>query len=446
MAFSAKLQGVLKSIQSTQGKDIIINLIDKPKDYPLLCSTQSLGLDEALGGGWAKGRIIEVSGPESSGKTTLSLHAIINVQKQGKVAAFIDVEQAFDHMYFEALGGNLTDLIFIQPDSGEQALNSMEMLAESGEVALIVLDSTNALVPQAELDGASGDLKVGLMARLLGQHLRKVNISVKNGVTLFYISQIREKIGIMFGDPRVIGVGNAMKFYASQRVMFSKMETLKIGEEAVGNKTKAKVTKNKVAPPFKEAIFTIVFGQGVSQDSEIVAACLAKGILIKDTQGVKVNFDTPIWSKESAIESTETKTTDILKEPIFTELYYEINQRLNLDLGKITQEEFDAVMNPIYETFKVQNEQFEALNELITLASNKSNHVLAINYLIDALCIRPLDKKAQKRFKDMEDRLEKRVIKGEVINWKVELTDDTSTGPYDLDVKEKYTHFKAQLS
>lgn len=449
MALSAKLQGVLKNIRDTQGKDVIIDLVNKPKEYPLLCSTQSLGLDDALGGGWAKGRIIEVSGPESSGKTTLSLHAMINLQKQGKVVGFIDAEQSFDNVYFEALGGSLEPdkLIFIQPDSAEQAYNSIEMLAESGEVALIVIDSTNALTPQAELDGEAGDLKVGLAARLLGQHLRKVNRTVKNGVTLFYISQIREKIGIMFGDPRVIGVGNSLKFYASQRVMFSKMETIKVGEESVANKTKAKVIKNKVAPPFKEAIFSIVFGKGVSQDSEIIASCLSKGILFKDGQGVKLGFKTPLWG-ESAIDTTESKTEILLKSSEFTDLNYEIGLRLDLNLNKITQEDFNILMEPIYKNYEEVNRQFDIYNKESALASGKSLYIKCLYYSILGLSLRPFDKALQTKVKQMEKKLEDKAIKGESIEWNIEILIEQENNLESklelVDVKELYESYKAE--
>lgn len=443
MALSSKLQSALKQIQTTQGKDIVIDLVNKPADYPLLCSTHSLGLDEALGGGWAKGRIIEVSGPESSGKTTLALHAIINIQKMGKVAAFIDYEQAFDKAYFEALGGNCSPdkLIFIQPDNAEQGLNAVETLAETGEVALIVVDSTNAAVPKAELDGEAGDLKVGLAARLWSQHLRKVNPTVKNGVTLFYISQMREKIGVMFGDPRVIGVGSAMKYYASQRVTFQKIETLKNGDEAIANKTKAKVIKNKVAPPFKEAIFSIVFGKGVSQDSELVSACLTKGVLIKDGQGVKLGFKTPLWG-DGPIETTEAKTEMVLGDPSFNDLKYEIELKLNVVLGKETEENYNELMKPIHEAYAEANAQFEQFVTKANEASGKSLHMVCLYYCLKGLEMRD-DKKLQAKLKQMEVALEKKAMSGTSIDWSIDIQEENGSF-IQVDVRTMYDNYKNQ--
>lgn len=404
MAYSEKLKSVLSQIKKTQGAEILIDLETKNTDYPLLCSTGSLGLDIALGGGWAKGRIIEVYGPESSGKTTAALHAIVNIQKSGRVAAFIDAEQSFDITYFKALGGDIGTLIFAQPDNAEQVFNIVEALAESGEVALIVIDSTNTLVPKSELEGESGDLKVGLIARLLGQHLRKVLPSVKNGTTLFFISQIRQKIGVIYGSDQVVGVGNAMKFACSQRVEFRKIESIKDGEDIIANLTKATVKKNKVAPPFKEAYFNIIFGEGISQDSEIIDVCLGYEILKKTGAGVILGYESILYGN-GAIDSTEAKTVEALKTPAFASLYKEIKGKLDLHLEKITQSDFDLMMAPLYEVAKEDNELFQEYWKRASTWSGKSKYLQSKYYSELALEIRPTDKASLKKLNDMKAKL-----------------------------------------
>jgi recombination protein RecA len=277
------LQLTIEKIEKTYGKGTIMKMGDSAGESIEVISTGSLTLDLALGvGGYPKGRIVEIYGPESSGKTTLALHAIANVQKNGGIAAFVDAEHAFDRFYAQKLGVDIGNLLISQPDNGEQALEIVENLIRSGAIDIIVIDSVAALTPRSEIEGEMGDSVMGLQARLMSQALRKLTGTIsKTGACCVFINQLREKIGVMFGNPETTTGGNALKFYASVRLDIRRIGQLKDGETVIGNRTRVKVVKNKVCPPFGLAEFDILYGEGVSKVGEIVDLGVEKNVIKK---------------------------------------------------------------------------------------------------------------------------------------------------------------------
>jgi len=277
------LEETIKQIEKQYGKGSVMRLGDRANVDVDAISSGSIAIDAALGvGGYPKGRIVEIYGPESSGKTTLALHAIAEVQKRGGRAAFIDAENAIDPRYAKALGVNIEELVLSQPDSGEQALEITEMLIKSGAIDLVVIDSVAALVPQAELDGEMSDAHVGLQARLMSKAMRKLaGVMNRSECTAIFINQLREKIGVMFGNPETTAGGKALKFYASIRIDIRRGEAIKNGVEVIGNKVTVKVVKNKVAPPFKIAIIDIMYGTGISRIGELIDLSVENEIIQK---------------------------------------------------------------------------------------------------------------------------------------------------------------------
>jgi recombination protein RecA len=297
------LAAALGQIEKQFGKGSVMRLGEATENYDIeAVSTGSLGLDIALGvGGLPRGRVVEIYGPESSGKTTLTLQVIAEAQRAGGTAAFVDAEHALDPVYAAKLGVNVQDLLVSQPDTGEQALEITDMLVRSGAVDIVVVDSVAALTPKAEIEGEMGDAHVGLQARLMSQALRKLTGNIKRSNTIvIFINQIRMKIGVMFGNPETTTGGNALKFYASVRLDIRRIGALKNGEEVIGNQTRVKVVKNKVAPPFREAEFEILYGQGISRNGEVIDIGVAQGFVEKSGSWFSYNGERIGQGKENA--------------------------------------------------------------------------------------------------------------------------------------------------
>lgn len=304
----------LETIEKQFGKGSIMKLGEAHKVQVECIPTGSISLDLALGGGIPKGRIIEIYGPESSGKTTLTLHAIAEIQKQGGTAAFIDAEHALDPAYAERIGVDTTNLLLSQPDNGEQALEITETLVRSNAVDLIVVDSVAALVPRAEIEGDMGDSHMGLQARLMSQALRKLTgVINKSKATVIFINQIRMKIGVMFGNPETTTGGNALKFYASVRMDIRRIGQIKQGDSVLGNRTRVKVVKNKIAPPFREAEFDIMYNQGISRSGDVLDLAAERGVVEKSGAWYAYN-DTKIGQGREATKKYLEDNPKVLEE------------------------------------------------------------------------------------------------------------------------------------
>lgn len=328
------LESALAEIDKEFGKGAIMRLGEENRPPVEVIPTGSITLDAALGiGGLPRGRIIEIYGPESSGKTTLTLHAIANAQRGGGIAAFIDAEHALDPVYAQKLGVNIDELLVSQPDTGEQALEIADMLIRSGAVDLVVIDSVAALVPAAELEGDMGDSHVGLQARLMSQALRKLTGGLNNTkTTCIFINQLREKVGVFFGSPETTAGGKALKFYASVRLDIRRVQTLKDGQNAVGNRTRVKVVKNKMAPPFKQAEFDIIYGEGISREGSLIDLGVEEGIIKKSGAWFTYNGDQLGQGMEKARNFLKTN------EAVATE----IEQKILIKLGIIADPDASA--------------------------------------------------------------------------------------------------------
>lgn len=321
------LDMALRQIERQFGKGSIMKLGEEETEKIAAISSGSLALDAALGvGGYPRGRIVEIYGPESSGKTTVALHAIAEAQKNGGHAAFIDAEHALDPNYARALGVNIEELLLSQPDTGEQALEIAEALVRSGAIDIVVIDSVAALVPKAEIEGEMGDSHVGLQARLMSQALRKLSGAInKSNTTAIFINQIREKVGVMFGNPETTPGGRALKFYSSVRLEVRRAESLKQGNELVGNKTRLKIVKNKVAPPFKEAMVDIMYGKGISKEGEILDIGSNLDIITKSGSWYSYKEERLGQGRENA------KQYLLENEHVMKEVHHEIRKHFGLE-------------------------------------------------------------------------------------------------------------------
>ena len=333
------LQAAMSKIEKDFGKGSIMRMGDEKIENVDVIPTGSIGLNAALGvGGYPRGRIIEIYGPESSGKTTLAIHAIAEAQRMGGIAAFIDAEHAFDRFYAEKLGVDINNLYISQPDNGEQALEIADQLIRSSAIDIIVIDSVAALTPKKEIEGDMGESAVGLHARLMSQALRKLTSTIaKTNTTCIFINQLREKIGVMFGNPETTTGGRALKFYSSVRMDVRRTETIKQGAEAVGNHVRVKIVKNKVAPPFKEAEFDIMFGKGISREGDLIDLAVREDIVEKSGAWFAYNGSKIGQGRENA-------KNYLADNP---EILAEIDHKLRVKLGLIAEEAADAAASGV---------------------------------------------------------------------------------------------------
>ena len=338
----AALDAALKKIEKNFGKGAVMRMGEKADTQISTVPTGSLALDAAIGvGGYPRGRIIEIYGPESSGKTTVALHMVAEVQKHGGIAGFIDAEHALDPVYAKNIGVDIDNLYISQPDNGEQALEITEMMVRSGAVDIIIVDSVAALVPKAEIDGDMGDSHVGLQARLMSQALRKLTAIVsKSNCIVIFINQLREKVGVMFGNPETTTGGRALKFYSSIRMDVRRIEALKQGGEVVGNRTRVKVVKNKVAPPFREAEFDIMFGKGISREGDILDLAANENIVVKSGAWYAYN--------DAKIGQGRENAKQYLKENplVFLEIEQKVREKYNLVPGSGELPDQESEQNP----------------------------------------------------------------------------------------------------
>ncbi|WP_009633467.1 recombinase RecA [Synechocystis sp. PCC 7509] len=343
---------VLTQIERSFGKGAIMRLGDATRMKVETISSGALTLDLALGGGLPKGRVIEIYGPESSGKTTLALHALAEVQRNGGVAAFVDAEHALDPTYAAALGVDIANLLVSQPDTGESALEIVDQLVRSAAVDIVVIDSVAALVPRAEIEGEMGDVHVGLQARLMSQALRKITGNIgKSGCTVIFLNQLRLKIGVTYGSPETTTGGNALKFYASVRLDIRRIQTLKKGTDEFGNRVKVKVAKNKVAPPFRIAEFDIIFGKGISTLGCIVDLAEETGVIVRKGAWYSYNGENISQGRDNAIKYLEEKPeiAEIVQQQV----------RQKLEMGAVVSANSVAVVNeddPVDEVDELDNE------------------------------------------------------------------------------------------
>jgi recombination protein RecA len=322
------LQLTLDKIEKAYGKGTVMKLGDQPIENMEFIPTGSIGLDNALGiGGLPRGRVIEIYGPEASGKTTLAIHAIAQAQKAGGLAAFIDAEHAFDSFYAKKLGVDVENLYVSQPDNGEQALEITENLIRSGAIDIIVIDSVAALTPKSEIEGEMGDSKMGLQARLMSQALRKLTATIsKTGCTCIFINQLRDKIGVMFGNPETTTGGNALKFYSSVRLDIRRIAQIKDGENIVGGRARVKVTKNKVAPPFKQTEFDIIYGEGISRMGEVIDLATDFNIIKKSGSWYSYG-ETKLGQGRDSLKQLLTDNPELCEE-LETKVYAELKKKV----------------------------------------------------------------------------------------------------------------------